>query len=552
MGSRQLTLASILRQLPGILTLMLPLLMVAAASFSAFQTGVSASAWRGLVADTQWPLAWFYSLMSGTLSTLIALLFSLWILSRVFNTAAWQPTVRMLPSLLALPHAAFAIGLVSLIAPTGWIMRMLAVVSGWQDPPALPTVQDPWAFSLTLVLVLKETPFLIWACVTQLQRDDAGRRLVRELHIAHTLGHSVTSAWWCIAVPQLLPRLQWPLLAVLAYGLTVVDVAQITGPGSPPTLSLLAWQWLQSPDAQEFEQGTAAALLLTLCLAVIAGVIWFATHLGWPAWIRAQWVAGRAVRARDVPRRSWPASSLLVLPYLGVMVALLIGSVTGVWRFPGVWPQEFTLEAWAAVCGSHHVFVNTVSIAVTSAGLSLLWAIAWLELIPARWDSRLRPVVYLPLVLPVVLWVVGIHEIALQWGLDSQWPGVLMAHSVAVMPYTLIALSPAYQGFDVRLWHTASSLGASRWRFLLCVKWPMLRTALFAAFAVGFAVSISQYLPTLYIGGGRISTVTTEAVTLASGGQRSLSAAFAWMQWLLPAMCFGLAAWLGRPRWATQ
>ena len=57
-----------------------------------------------------------------------------------------------------------------------------------------------------------------------------------------------------------------------------------------------------------------------------------------------------------------------------------------------------------------------------------------------------------------------------------------------------------------------------------------------------------RVLVTLYVGAGRVSTVTTEAVTLASGGQRSLLAAFATLQWLLPALGFALAAWWGRPR----
>jgi putative thiamine transport system permease protein len=76
----------------------------------------------------------------------------------------------------------------------------------------------------------------------------------------------------------------------------------------------------------------------------------------------------------------------------------------------------------------------------------------------------------------------------------------------------------------------------------------LLRSALASAFAVGFAVSVAQYLPTLYVGAGRFATVTTEAIALAAGGQRSLAAAFAWLQWLLPVLVFALAAWLGRAR----
>ncbi len=40
-----------------------------------------------------------------------------------------------------------------------------------------------------------------------------------------------------------------------------------------------------------------------------------------------------------------------------------------------------------------------------------------------------------------------------------------------------------------------------------------------ATFAVGFAVSVAQYLPTLFAGGGRFVTVTTEAVALSAGGR---------------------------------
>ena len=83
-----------------------------------------------------------------------------------------------------------------------------------------------------------------------------------------------------------------------------------------------------------------------------------------------------------------------------------------------------------------------------------------------------------------------------------------------------------------------------RWR----VKWPLLKRALASAWAVGFAVSVAQYLPTLFVGAGRWATVTTEAVTLASGGQRSLMSAYAALQMVLPWIAFGVASGLGRPR----
>jgi putative thiamine transport system permease protein len=151
-------------------------------------------------------------------------------------------------------------------------------------------------------------------------------------------------------------------------------------------------------------------------------------------------------------------------------------------------------------------------------------------------------------VLPAVLWIVGMHAATVAWGLDARWSGLWLAHTLASVPYVLITLGPAYAGFDPRYRQVTASLGHGRIRFLVQVKWPQLRAALASALAVGFAVSVAQYLPTLFIGAGRFATVTTEAVTLAAGAQRSLTSAYAWLQWCLPVLAFGLAAWAGRPR----
>ena len=57
------------------------------------------------------------------------------------------------------------------------------------------------------------------------------------------------------------------------------------------------------------------------------------------------------------------------------------------------------------------------------------------------------------------------------------------------------------------------------------MKLPMLLRPMATAAAIGFAVSVAQYLPTLFIGAGRVATLTTEAVTLSSGADRRSSKA---------------------------
>jgi putative thiamine transport system permease protein len=76
---------------------------------------------------------------------------------------------------------------------------------------------------------------------------------------------------------------------------------------------------------------------------------------------------------------------------------------------------------------------------------------------------------------------------------------------------------------------------------LFRVRMPMLLRAILTAAAVGFAVSIGLYLPTLLIGAGRLTTITTEAVALASGGNRRVIGVYAFLQSALPALGFLVA-----------
>ena len=516
---------------------------------SAVAAALTAQAWPALWSDPQLPAALAMTLWTGLAATALAVALAALLLSLSFPGARWERSVKALAPMLALPHAAFAIGLAFLIAPSGWLLRAFSPwATGFDAPPAWATTQDPWGLGLIAVLVAKEVPFLLWAAATQFRRADTAARWSRELDIATSMGYAPHTAWWRIVWPQLWPRLGGPLLAVLAYSLTVVDMALVIGPTTPTTLAVLAWQWLLDADAAINAQGAAAAWLLALVVAALAGALWAVpARLRW----RDRWTNGQ----RGAPSRVLHSSPLVLvtlaaLPviYLAVMLALAVGSVSGMWPFPRLLPDSFSWQGWQSVAASAQTVWTTCVLALVSSVTALVWSVAWLEYAPAQLDAKLRRLIYLPLLLPSVLWVVGLHRLALAWGIDGHASGLWLAHSLAATPYVLIALSPAYLNFDTRYAAIAASLQKSRWHFLVRIKWPLLKASLSAALAVGFAVSAAQYLPTLFVGAGRFATVTTEAVTLASGAQRSLTAAYAWLQWLLPALVFGMAAWFGRPR----
>jgi putative thiamine transport system permease protein len=521
----------------------LPLL---AALVFALADALDASAWAALWSDPATLSALLLSLWVGVCSTLLSLAFAMAIVRQVFDSTLWAPTQRLLGALLAVPHAAFAVGLALLLMPSGLIARLLAPLFGWQSPPDVATVQDPYGLALIACLVFKEVPFLLWTLFAQLQPAGQGARLRAQWQTAQTLGYGARTVWSRVLWPQLLPRLALPLLAVWAYGLTVVDMALVLGPTRPPTLAVLAWQWLLDADAALNRQGAAAALLLTLVMA--AGAV--AAVLG------ARLVApiARERRARgDRPAetafgQALPRVALMggAAVYAAVLTLLLFVSLAGVWSFPSLWPQRVTVDAWQQMRESLPVFGLTAGLALASAATGVLLAVAWLETTPGPWDARAAPWVFAPMLVPGVLLVTGLYRVALELGIDGTLGALWLVHSLFTAPYALVALAPAYRGFDARYEQTAQALGRSRAAFLWRIKWPMLMAPLAAAFAVGFAVSVTQYLSTQFVGAGRHATITTEALTLAAGGQRTLLAAFALLQAALPALVFFAAAWLAR------
>jgi putative thiamine transport system permease protein len=109
------------------------------------------------------------------------------------------------------------------------------------------------------------------------------------------------------------------------------------------------------------------------------------------------------------------------------------------------------------------------------------------------------------------------------------------------MPYVFLSLSEPWRAFDRRYEAVAAGLGKKRSTVLLSIRLPILLRAVLTAAAVGFAVSVGQYLATVLVGAGRLPTITTEAVALASGGDRRIIGVYAFLQMLLPAAAFAIA-----------
>jgi len=492
-------------------------------------------AWPGL------PRAVMLSLSTGLISTLLALALTLLLIAALEGRRSFAGFRRALSPLLALPHAAAALGLAFLIAPSGWIARLLSPwATGWHAPPDLLILNDPMGLALMAGLVAKEVPFLLLMALAALPQTDAARHRV----IAASLGYGRVMGFALTTLPALYTRLRLPVFAVLAYGMTNVDMAMVLGPNLPPTLAVQITDWMAAPSLAHLPTAAAGALLQ---LALVAGVLglWLGAERALASLLPH--MAARGLRCRWLDR---PASglahgtALAIAASLGLgMAGLALWSCAGMWRFPAALPDSLSLQVWqSAGPALARTGLTTLAIALAASLAALALALATLEAEarrghPLRWEG----LIYLPLILPQVAFVPGLQVLALRLGAQGSIPTVALVHMVFVLPYVWLSLAPAFRGWDSRIGLAAASLGNRPSRIFWRLRLPMLTAPVLTALAVGIAISVGQYLPTLMLGGGRVESLTTEALALSSGGNRRLLGATTLLQMALPALGFALA-----------
>ncbi|NVO29403.1 ABC transporter permease subunit [Donghicola sp. C2-DW-16] len=539
----RLTLAALLLPVgAGLWGVIAPLLgLVQIAGADPDQAVADLLAWPGLTDAS------VLSITTGFGATLVALLLVVLILSQLHGTRGLAILRRLLSPLLSVPHAAAAFGLAFLIAPSGWIARLFSPwVTGWAQPPDLLILNDPWGIALTLGLAVKEAPFLLLMSLAALGQIRADQSLL----IARALGHSPSGAWLKTVFPAVYRQIRLPVYVVLAYSMTVVDVAMILGPTLPTTLSVQILRWMSDPDLSLRLLGAAGALLqLALVIGALA-VWWIGEHL--IAALGRRWItSGTRSRGlgllRPIASGLGTASAAVVLTGIA---GLLVWSFAGQWSFPDALPEPFTLRNWQRFGPALGAPIQeTVIIALTSTLIALLLCIGSLE---AEARHNLRPttralaLLYLPLLVPQIAFLPGLQVLLLNWGLTSGRWVVILSHLVFVIPYVFLSLSDPWRAWDQRYGTVGRALGASPNRVLLRIRLPILLTPILTAAAVGCAVSVGQYLPTLLAGGGRIATLTTEAVALTSGGNRRAIGVYGIAQTCAALIPFAIALTLPR------
>jgi len=226
-----------------------------------------------------------------------------------------------------------------------------------------------------------------------------------------------------IAPSGWIARIRLPVYVVLAYGMSVVDVAIILGPNTPPPLSVQVVKWMSDPDIAMRTQSAAAALL-QLALVIAALLVWRISES----------IVAKIGRTGALDALG--QTTLIAAIVTFVALVLTIGCLEAEYRY----------------------------------GLRLEQRGLWL--------------LYLPLLVPQTAFLPGFQTLLLGIGADVGLIPVLIVHIVFVLPYVFLSLADPFRAWDRRIGVVASALGAGPDRVLWRVRLPMLLRPILTAIAV--------------------------------------------------------------------
>lgn len=204
------------------------------------------------------------------------------------------------------------------------------------------------------------------------------------------------------------------------------------------------------------------------------------------------------------------------------------------WAWPDLLPEKLSLRGFEELLSGRlgtglPMIGLSVGIAFSTAVLST--AVACLAArATAHYEWRGKSLfsfgVILPFIIPTTVFAMGVQVAFIHAGIARTVPGVVLAHTIVALPYSIIIMSDVTRAAGTRLEEAARSLGANTLKTTLYVTVPAILPGILSSLSMAYIMSFSSYFLTLLIGGGAVRTFAVVLFPYLSSGDRTIAGAY--------------------------
>ncbi|MBC9927893.1 MULTISPECIES: ABC transporter permease [unclassified Leucobacter] len=197
------------------------------------------------------------------------------------------------------------------------------------------------------------------------------------------------------------------------------------------------------------------------------------------------------------------APSLIVIPLSFTDKVSLVFPPSG-WSLR--WYESFfTDPAWTMALGNS--LLIGVLVAVVATVLGLLASLGLRRMTNKKLAAGLTAGMLAPMVVPGIVVAIGLYAVFLKAGLVGTLIGFVLAHTVLALPFTVVAITAGFAGFDSRLELAAMSLGASRVTTFFKVTLPNIVPGMVSGALFAFVTSFDEVMLSLFIKSPYLNTL---------------------------------------------
>lgn len=121
--------------------------------------------------------------------------------------------------------------------------------------------------------------------------------------------------------------------------------------------------------------------------------------------------------------------------------------------------------------------------------------------------DMLRALFLTPMILPVVVLAVALYALFLKLGLAGTTIGFVVAHLLVALPFSIISIGNALEGFDKSIEDAAILCGASPWEARLRVTVPAISHGIFGAAVFSFLASWDEVVLAIFMASPTLQTL---------------------------------------------